>query len=265
MSEIGSRQFVALRRGTSRICLLSPLSRDERGSGRWCGSRARFENWRDGYASSGRRQPFAYQVHTRWLQSSVPSFHTFLHLRLAISSVSSLADHLLSPFSIPRDVSVSFLPLSLSRPIHPVSLSPLRFSPPSLLAIILRSLRELLHFVSLFHSPHPRPFSLPFQSHQRLRQRPCSNLLPLAFFPPLPLFLLAHSSLLCIRLSPFPALSIAYISYRVEIATRAFHFLPEIPLFPFLSSSRDLHSFRRQSHFIYRARFLHDLFRSFRR
>lgn len=86
-----------------------------------------------------------------------------------------------------------------------------------------------------------------------------------SFFPPLPLFLLAHSSLLCIRLSPFPALSIAYISYRVEIATRAFHFLPEIPLFPFLSSSRDLHSFRRQSHFIYRARFLHDLFRSFRR
>lgn len=156
-----------------------------------------------------------------------------------------------------------YLSLSLAQSIQ--SLSPLRFSPPSLLAIILCSLRELLHFVSLFHSPHPRPFSLPFQSHQRLHQRPCSNLLPLAFFPPLPLFLLAHSSLLCIRLSPFPALSIAYISYRVEIATRAFHFLPEIPLFPFLSSSRDLHSFRRQSHFIYRARFLHDLFRSFRR
>ena len=60
---------------------------------------------------------------------------------------------------------IRFVSTSLSRPIHPVSLSPLRFSPPSLLAIILRSLRELLHFVSLFHSPHPRPFSLPFQSH----------------------------------------------------------------------------------------------------
>lgn len=60
----GVRDWFASVRGsaTSRICLLSPLSRDERGSG---GSRARFENWRDGYARSGWRQPFAYQLHTR--------------------------------------------------------------------------------------------------------------------------------------------------------------------------------------------------------
>lgn len=164
MSEIGSRQFVALRRGRSRICLLSPLSRDERGSGRWCGSRARFENWRDGYASSGRRQPFAYQVHTRWLQSSVPSF---LHVPpLAACHLERIESSRPSSFPLFHPSRrIRFVSTSLSRPIHPVSLSPLRFSPPSLLAIILRSLRELLHFVSLFHSPHPRPFSLPFQSH----------------------------------------------------------------------------------------------------
>lgn len=163
MSEIGSRQFVALRRGTSRICLLSPLSRDERGSGRWCGSRARFENWRDGYASSGRRQPFAYQVHTRWLQSSVPSFHTFLHLRLAISSVSSLADHLLSPFSIPRDVSVSFLPLSLAQSIQSLSLLFASRLLPSSLLFFVRSASFFTLFLCSIRrilALSPYPFSL---------------------------------------------------------------------------------------------------------
>lgn len=133
MSEIGSRQFVAQRRGTSRICLLSPLSRDERGSGG--GVAGPGSNWRDGYASSGWRQPFAYQLHARWLQSSChPSTR---------SSTCGL------PSRAYRASPTIFFPLfhpsrrirfvSTSCPI-PLVVSPLRLFPSFLLAIILRSL-----------------------------------------------------------------------------------------------------------------------------
>lgn len=166
----------------------------------------------------------------------VPSFHTFLHLRLAISSVSSLADHLL--FHPSRRI--RFVSTSLSCPIVSV-LFVFRLLPSFLLAIILRSLgiRELLHFVSLFESPHPRPFSLPL-SVWLLHQRPSSNLLPLASSLLFRFFLSPTRRPFASRIcSHFPLFRsrIAFKSRR-ELFTFC-------PLFPFLSpsSSRDLHSF----------------------
>lgn len=164
----GVRDWFASVRGsaTSRICLLSPLSRDERGSG---GSRARFENWRDGYARSGWRQPFAYQLHTRWLQSSChPS------TRSSTCGLPSRA-YRASPtifFSIPRDVSVSFLPLSLAQ--SSLSSSFFASSPPfSSLLFFVRSVSA--SFFTLFLCSSRRILALspyPFQSDSFTKDLP---------------------------------------------------------------------------------------------
>lgn len=180
----------------------------------------------------------------------VPSFHTFLHLRLAISSVSSLADHLL--FHPSRRI--RFVSTSLSCPIVSV-LFVFRLLPSFLLAIILRSLgiRELLHFVSLFESPHPRPFSLPL-SVWLLHQRPSSNLLPLA-----------SSLLFRFFLSPTRRPFASRICSHFPLFRSRIAFKSRRELFTFCPRSLCSRSFRRpppgicivslrhQSHFIYRA------------
>lgn len=233
VSEIGSRQFVALRRVASVFSRLYHGMREGRVDPE-PGSRTGVMDTRgrDGGSLShinytrGGSSPRAILPH-------VPP--------LAACHLERIEPR--RPSSFP---SLETYPFRFYLSLLPNRLCPLRFSPPPLLSPRYYSsfaryprASSLCFFVRVAASSPflPTPFSLAPSPKTFLESSSAS------FFPSLPLLSLAHSSSLCIsHLLAFPPLSIAY---RVQIATRAFHFLPEIPLFPFLSpsSSRDLHSF----------------------
>lgn len=143
--RLGSRQLVAQRRVAS---VFSRLYHGMRGGG--CGVAGPGSNRRDGYARW--RQPFAYQLHARWLHQSppVPSFHTFLHLRLA--------DHLLLFHPSRRIRFVSFPTLSCST--LPFVFRVFHSSSSFSSLLFFAGIRELLlpsSFVSLFDSSPSLP------------------------------------------------------------------------------------------------------------
>lgn len=178
--RLGSRQLVAQRRVAS---VFSRLYHGMRGGRSGCGAAGPGSNRRDGYARW--RQPFAYQVHARWLQQSppVPSFHTFLHLRLA--------DHLLLFHPSRRIRFVSFFASSILHLLSPRYYSSVSASFFFLLLLFLCSIPPLL-----CHLFQPG-------STKEEEASSSSNLLPLAFsLLFLSLFLAHSSSSLCISHSP---------------------------------------------------------------
>lgn len=195
----GVRDWFASVRGSatrheSHLSSLASITGWER-VGRWCG-RARFELawW---IRELGVEAAFRISTTREMAPVLVPSFHTFLHLRLAISSVSSLADHLLSPF--PSLETYPFRFYLLPDPSGRLSSSSFSLLSPRYYSSFARyPLASSLCFFVRFaaSSPFlPTPFSLT-PSPKTFFESSSAILFPSLLFP-------THSSSLCISHSPF--------------------------------------------------------------